>query len=369
MSLNSHKRDLGNCTYCPKLCRFCCPAAEAEHSETVTPWAKMSLVEMVRAGRLEACDEVGEVFYHCFACLHCRTHCKHENDVPAALLSARNMVLTGGGEPAGVSSFLGKFYDTANPWGIDLSAEYKKLVDKRYFVPEAQAVLFSGCDAIKNGNDNLKKTFELMELIGVDYLAAFDGTDLCCGMPLWQAGDREGFKAHAKKMVGSLSSYRTIVCPCPTCVYALKTLYEEVDLKISAEIVHMTEFLGPIIKNTKPQRRVSGSFVFHDPCYLGRYLEKTNLPREILASVLEEELSELVWEGQDAACCGGGGLVKHVLPEIAEQAAVLRMDQLKSSGANSVATACPGCIEKLGSVADALEVVDLIEILYLAYQK
>jgi Fe-S oxidoreductase len=329
----------------------------------------MSLVEMVRAGRLEACEEVAEVFYHCFACLHCRTHCKHENDVPAALLSARNLVLASGGEPAGVSSFLGKFYDTGNPWGTDLRSEYKKQVDKRYFVPEAQAVLFSGCDAIKNGNDYLKKTFELMKMIGVDYLAAFDGPDLCCGMPLWQAGDRERFKEHARKVAGSLSSYRTIVCPCPTCVYALKALYLELDLKIGAEIVHLTEFLGPILQRAKPQRRVSGSFVFHDPCYLGRYLEKTDMPREILAAVLEEELSELAWEGQDATCCGGGGLVKHVLPKIAGQAAGLRMEQLKSSGAKKVATACPGCVERLTSVDDALEVVDLIEILLLAYQE
>ena len=77
MSLDSHRRALGYCSFCPKLCRFCCPTAEAEHRETVTPWGKMTLAGMVLANRLAPGPEQGEIFYHCLGCLHCRAHCRH----------------------------------------------------------------------------------------------------------------------------------------------------------------------------------------------------------------------------------------------------------------------------------------------------
>ena len=34
-------RQLDNCTYCPKLCRFACPVAEASGHEPYTTQAKM----------------------------------------------------------------------------------------------------------------------------------------------------------------------------------------------------------------------------------------------------------------------------------------------------------------------------------------
>ena len=159
MTLETHKRSLGKCTYCPKLCRFCCPTAEVEHSETVTPWGKMTLAEMVREERVDLAAEVGEVFYHCFACLHCRTHCTHRIDVPGALIEARARALSSGTAATKVDAVLGRFRDTGNTTGEDLSKLLLEQIEAKYLEPDAQAVLFFGCDALRyraeHGNELL----------------------------------------------------------------------------------------------------------------------------------------------------------------------------------------------------------------------
>lgn len=367
MSLNDHKRALGDCTYCPKLCRFCCPTAQVEHRETVTPWAKMSLSEMVRTGRLEVDNEIGEVFYHCFACLHCRTHCRHENDVPGALIEARREVLAAGSEPEAVSAVIGRFSDTGNAWGEDLSGRLKDLIAADYFVPEAQAALFTGCDTIRQDPNPLADLFELCQELGVDYLAAHGGEQVCCGIPLWQAGDVDGFIEHATVMARELARYRKIVCTCPTCAYAFRVLYPQYDVQFGPEVVHLTEFLEPLLAEHEPRAKVSGKYTYHDPCYLARFLEDTEGPRRILGMVLEEPLAEIVWSGNDTQCCGGGGLVPHVLPEVASAAADLRVQQLAASGAGSIITACPGCFRQLSGAQQDMSVVDLVEIVARAY--
>ena len=367
MSLDSHKRSLGHCTYCPKLCRFCCPAAEVEHRETVTPWGKMTLAEMVREGRVDPGGDVGEIFYHCFSCLHCRTHCTHRIDVPGAMIEARARVLESGGGIPAVDAVLGKFKDTGNTTGDDLSKLLLDQIEARYLEPDAQAVLFFGCDALRYESGLPKMIFDLLAELGVDYVAAHVGEDLCCGMPLYQAGDIEGFRAHAKKLQIALSRYRTIISPCPTCVYTFLGLYAQYDLAPKASVVHLSSFLGPLLEGKDPKKKLDGRYTYHDPCYLGRYLEKTKLPREMLSRVLSEPLLEPVWTGQDATCCGGGGLVPHVLPEVAQGAANQRMDQLKKTGAERIITACPGCIHQLTEAKDALPVDSLTSIILKSY--
>lgn len=369
MSLKQHKRDLQNCTYCPKLCRFCCPTAEVEHRETVTPWAKMSLAEMVRSGRLELTDEVGEVFYHCFACLHCQTHCRHEVDVPGALVEARSQVFSSDNEPPALSAVMGRFHDAGNPWGEDLHERLRSVVAEEFFVPEAKVALFAGCQAVRQDPNSLPALFELLAALDIDYVAAFDGEDLCCGLPLWLAGDREGFVQHAGRLAASLSSYRLVISTCPACVYSLKTLYPAMNVSLSPDVSHVLEFLSEPLAKREPLRKIEGSHVFHDPCYLARYLEETSLPREMLGRILAEPPAETIWSGADAQCCGGGGLVPHLLPEVAAGATELRLKQLAATGAERVVTACPGCIDQLGSAPGETAVLDIIELIKEAYCK
>ncbi len=365
--LKPHARATDLCTWCPKLCRFCCPTARVEHSETVTPWFKMSLAARVRAGQVDACGEAGEVFLHCLGCLHCRTHCKHENDVPAALFAARAAGLAACGEAPEVAGVLDRFRDTGNPWGEQLQPALRAQVPERYFVPEAQAVVFAGCQAIRAGQRHLGPLFELFEALGIDHVGIHHGDPLCCGAPLWQAGDVQAFVQHARELARILGRVRQVICPCPTCAHVLVAELAAAGVTLTTEVVTLDRFLLPSVRSHPPKNRLRPAVVFHDPCYLTRYLERGREVRALLGEVLAGPPLEAHWTLEDASCCGGGGLVPHTLPEVASDAARLRMEQLAATDAERVVTACPGCVRQLEG-AGGLPVLDLAELLLEAYR-
>ncbi|MCB9549031.1 MAG: (Fe-S)-binding protein [Myxococcales bacterium] len=88
-ALDAHRAAVDLCTYCPKLCRWACPVAEAECRETSTPWALMTRVDDVMTGRAPLDAESAEMLAHCTGCGRCQTACKHGNDVATVLQTAR----------------------------------------------------------------------------------------------------------------------------------------------------------------------------------------------------------------------------------------------------------------------------------------
>ena len=83
---------------------------------------------------------------------------------------------------------------------------------------------------------------------------------------------------------------------------------------------------------------------YHDPCYLGRYAGKVDEPRALLtrfgARVAEPERTR-----DNPYCCGAGGglLFADKEEEPGSRISDVRFEQLQSTGATTVVTACPFC--------------------------
>lgn len=365
-TLDEYSRQLANCTFCPKLCRFSCPVAQAEHSETVTPWFKMSLAQMVHQGGVDLDAGVGEVFLHCLGCLHCMEYCKHENNVPEVLMAARAVAHESKVKVPGVQQVLEKMYDLGNPWGEKLEEILYQAVDPKFIVPEAQVVIFAGCQALRKPERHLEPVLSLLDLLGVDYVGLHGGDRQCCGAPLWYAGDRPGFDNNASALRASFTNTKKVICLCPTCAYVLKGGLGAEVLGESVQVVTLDEFLMPLIRKSPPRRKLNSSLTFHDPCYLTRYLDRGSEVRELIGMVLDNDLMESNWSGKDAVCCGGGGGVAYLLPEVAKAAASDRMIQLETTGAQRVLTACPNCLRQLEHT-EKMDLVDLAELILEAY--
>ena len=108
---------------------------------------------------------------------------------------------------------------------------------------------------------------------------------------------------------------------------------------------------------------------YHDPCQLGRYMGLIEQPRTVLRAVENVELVEPEWtSGEWSTCCGGGGGFEVVFPDMSRTLAVNRVAELAETGADIIATQCPGCLMQLkGGLKDlkkdAIEVVDLASLL------
>jgi len=366
VKLKHHRRELELCTYCPKLCRFACPVAEVERRETVTPWAKMSLAGMVRNGRLELDDDVAEVMYHCLGCQHCYIHCRHGVDVPTTLVAGRRLAVELGVAPEPVQQVVDRLQAGADTRGNDLRQMLDAEADAESRQQEAQAVLFAGCRLLARPG-SLRRHLQVLGRLGIDYLAVFDAEPLCCGLPYWWAGDHDAFRQQARRLARRLGAYRRVVCPCPSCAMTLRLLYPQVDATPAPEVLHLVELLAPQVEKNPPPQPLAGSFVFHHPCTLARHLELEQIVDQLLGRLLAEPLASTSWSGKDTFCCGGGGLVPEMLPEVATQVAARRMTQLEASGAGQVISSCPGCLDQLESVPDGLETLDLIEVVARAY--
>ena len=93
LPLGPHESDLDKCRFCPKMCRFACPVAEAEASEAATPTWKGALIRLFLEGRVPLGGAVAEAAYRCTDCLLQRTYCLHKVEAPEAYRAVRSAAI------------------------------------------------------------------------------------------------------------------------------------------------------------------------------------------------------------------------------------------------------------------------------------
>ncbi len=199
----------------------------------------------------------------------------------------------------------------------------------------------------------------------IGYLGAHEP---CCGAPLYHMGLRNEFNTNAQKAYEKLKAggVRKIISIVPSCTHALRDLFPKAVNGFDIEVEHFVEVVAEKIggKKFKYPRKVK--VVYHDPCQLGRYMGLLAQPRHVLRSIENIELIEPQWtSGEWSTCCGGGGGFEVVFPDISQTLAVGRVTELAETGADIIATHCPGCLMQLKSGIKQLKKTD-IEVVDLA---
>jgi Fe-S oxidoreductase len=126
----------------------------------------------------------------------------------------------------------------------------------------------------------------------------------------------------------------------------------------------------------KLANELNSLFTYHDPCYLSRYNEVYVEPRLIMQNIPKAKLKEMERSRKTTFCCGGGG--GHMWIE--EQHGTtkinhVRMDEVIKTGAETVVTSCPYCLQMLEEgieqkgVKDSLKAKDLIEVVEAAMKQ
>ncbi len=175
----------------------------------------------------------------------------------------------------------------------------------------------------------------------------------CTGDPARRLGNDLVFGnlAQAGLKQFTTNEVKKIVAICPHCVRTIATDWREYG--IAPEIEHHSEFMARH-KDRLPKQASAGDIVYHDPCYLGRYQDIYEEPRELVSAA--GNLVEAPRNHERSFCCGaGGGLA--FLGEEGGTARVshVRAQELVDTGAQIIGTACPFCNtmfrDALGTVA------------------
>lgn len=227
-----------------------------------------------------------------------------------------------------------------------------------------------GCaGAFDQRNQQVARAFtSLLQAAKVPY-TTLGTAEKCCGDPARRLGNEFLFQSLAEENTAAILAAETrhVVATCPHCYRVLKHEYE----LPGTEILHHTELLARLIASGALGSRTSssqyGRTAYHDSCYLGRYEDIYQEPRQALRSVPGLELVELPRSCAQSFCCGGGG--GRVFLEEAEGERInhMRTDEAIAAAVNTLVTACPYCMTMLSDGAkdkgEAFTVLDLAEVL------
>ena len=329
-------RQLDNCTYCPKLCRFACPVAEASGHEPYTTQAKMDRLNQLRRGTVGWSAETSEPLYACTGCRQCTTECLHGNEPGLVLLAGRAAATARGASHPALVGYPERFRNREQRLA-ELAREH---VPPERFEDSAPVGFWPGCDAIDKGLDDVGAALDLFDRLGAGDVRMVASGQTCGGYPLLAAGLLDMFRWHASRVATALRPYGTVVVNCSACVYTLRVQYRAEGVPLSSEILSLAEFLARF-DIRPPAGRARRSVYYHDPCYLARYSGVIEQPRQVLSRVVD--VVELSGSRTDTECCGGAGLLPKTMPEVADSMARRRLREVASRGGGTVVTSCATC--------------------------
>lgn len=172
--------------------------------------------------------------------------------------------------------------------------------------------------------------------------------------------------------VQTLNQYKVqkIVTGCPHCFNSLKVEYPQFGGIF--EVYHHTEVLEELLENGKLQLKDNNEkhqVTYHDSCYLGRYNEIYNSPRNSLNSIDGINLVEMQRNKDRGFCCGAGGGRMFLEETEGTKINIDRTKEALETGADTVASACPFCMTMLSDgvkdfeKSEEVAVKDIAEIL------
>jgi Fe-S oxidoreductase len=354
---NAPSKSLTLCAYCPKMCRFSCPVSAIQARETVTPWGKQTVLHELVRQTLPLDESAASPLWACLECHACRTYCDHRNDVPESLRTGRALARQHQVEPKAAAALASGFAERQRK----VQRNVASLTAERAVGADTRVALFPGCTSCLERPADVAAALRIVDA-GPDGHAAMVA-DYCCGLPLLQAGDEEGFLAAARKVRRALSGIPVTVVPDPGCLHAMRTLYVERGVTIESRLLHLSEYVLPTLGRFR-KLTLGGPAYYHDPCRLGRDLEIYDAPRDVLSRVLGDGITEFPRRRETADCCGGGGAVPDTDPATAAAVARRRLAELgRPEGAATVVTACPTCRKMLAAAGSEWHVRDMIELL------
>jgi Fe-S oxidoreductase len=214
-----------------------------------------------------------------------------------------------------------------------------------------------------------------MQQAGVKF-AILGTEEKCTGDPARRIGNEYLAQMLMKENIQTLSKYKfkKVVTSCPHCFNTLKHEYPQ--FGGTYEVVHHTDFLMQLVNEGRItiSRATQAKITYHDSCYLGRYNEVYDQPRNILKTVPGVQVVEMPRNRSRGFCCGAGGGRMFMEEHEGKRVNIERTEEALSVQPDVIGTACPFCMTmmtdgvKAKEATDRVAVRDIAEILLEASQ-
>ena len=206
----------------------------------------------------------------------------------------------------------------------------------------------------------------LLSLMKVDYDILGDAEG-CCGSVLLRTGQIDDARKVAEATLERIRAggYEEVVTSCPGCYKTMASDYPKLLIcDVPFKVRHISQLLYDKAEKLKPLLHpLTCRAIYHDPCHLGRHMGVYDEPRALIKMVPGVDLVEFKHNRAKSMCCGSGGGVRSVFPEISKEVSISLMAEIPKDVAVLI-TSCPFCnYSFIDSDSSGLTVLDLPEFL------
>ncbi|MFP5235626.1 MAG: (Fe-S)-binding protein [Acidobacteriota bacterium] len=281
--------------------------------------------------------------FQCTTCGACEFQCPVGIEhLPIMVGLRRGAVNTGTWEDDYGAKLFNQLERGSNALGIG-ALERDKFIQKQAFPifdGTQEYCLWLGCMGgyDPKGREIVTAFAQVMNYLGASYGVL--KKEKCTGDPVRRLGNDLVFQTLAEENLKNLAQNKVkkIVAICPHCVRTIQEDWKAYGTP--PEIEHHTEFMARYADRL-PKQASGETTVYHDPCYLGRYRDVYDEPRELVQ--ITGTLVEAPRHRERSFCCGAGGGLAFLGEETGERVSHTRAKELVATGAQTVATACPFC--------------------------
>jgi glycolate oxidase iron-sulfur subunit len=434
---HSHLKDLDysvvqQCMHCG-LCLPTCPTYDATKIERNSPRGRISLMRAIADGQLEATKAFGDEMYFCLGCLACQTACPAGVNYAELFEHARAEAEQSGALNAPKRNAIRAFtlrwlfmdlrrlrsvsrmiraYQKLGLQSFVRGSGVLKLLPKRLreleeMTPEIQSqfsaeliapvtlavgekkfrvAMLTGCAQDPIFSDVNHDTVEVLARNGCEVVTPPQQS--CCGSLHAHNGEWELAQELARRNLDQFppEQFDAIITNAGGCGSHLKHFsklladepaYLERAKLWDKKVKDVHEWLVEIGlkfptagEKTDHQARPATVVTYHESCHLCHGQKITAQPRALLRAIPGLKLLDLP---ESSWCCGSAGIYNITQPEMAGELSRRKLAHIKSTGAQVVATANPGCLLQIINGARAeglnLRVVHPITLLAETYRQ
>lgn len=317
--------------------------------------------------------------WQCTTCNACVQECPVMIEHVGTIVDMRrNLVLTESAFPQELNPVFKSLETNYTPWAFPASerAAWAEGLNIKTMAEDANTeyLFWVGCaGSFDNRYKKVSRAFaQIMQKAGIDFRIL--GTEeKCNGDTARRLGNEYLAQTLMQENIGTLNGYgvKKIVTACPHCFNSLKHEYKQFGGNF--EVLHHSQLIEQILNEGKLQLKPAehaGSVTYHDSCYLGRYNDTYDAPRSVITAVPGVSLTEMQRAKSKGFCCGAGGGRMFLEDVEGSRINEERSREAISTGADTIASACPFCMTMLQDGVKSLKeengprIKDIAEIIW-----
>jgi glycolate oxidase iron-sulfur subunit len=402
-------------------CGFCmsaCPVYKEELVESAVARGKNQIIRGLLGGQLEYTPELEKLLDKCTLCKTCTVNCPAGVQIPSVIIAARADKFRNRGikfpynfiyrsvlprrvlfgrmvKAAGLAqkAFFPKGEGTLRHLPLFLTGMGKgrhlPQISSRFLrqsvpvvnrprdtVVKVKAGYMTGCMTDYVFPDLGKKIIDFLTRNGVEVIVPREQG--CCGAPVFMgAGDFETGRKMADENVTAFKNLDWVIVDCATCGSAIQDYAkyladtgerQKTYTELGKKVIHITAFLTDVLNLPASAYHAAPGVTgktetWHDPCHLNRHMGVKEQPRKILKSISGIKYVEME---EAERCCGMAGSFNLHFYELSAKIADKKLTNILTSGADIVASGCPGCeIQLMDTIARHKSLIKVMHIMEL----